>query len=71
MPTTDREKRLRSVESSIRRLTKERKVAPTIRELADDLGRSPGPVHKDLCSLQKENRVTWEQGTARTLRLVR
>ena len=49
----------------------DRGVAPTVRELSEELGlRSTAPMHRYLERLREEGRVSWERGKARTLRVV-
>lgn len=71
MPATEtRSQRLKQVVKTIRVLTREKKMPPTVRELADALGRSVSPVHKDLWTLRRDGAVTWEDNKPRTLRVV-
>jgi repressor LexA len=63
--------RQRDVVAAIRRLAKEHGYPPTIRELGDDLGiTTPNGVKQHLRLLARKGWVTWEEGKARTLRLV-
>jgi DNA-binding IclR family transcriptional regulator len=45
-------------------------VAPTVRELAAQLGFSPSAAHRYLERLREEGKVEWEPGKYRTLRVV-
>lgn len=53
-------------------LTKEKGYPPTIREIGDRVQlRSSSAPHRALRSLRAEGLVTWEEGSPRTLRIVR
>lgn len=63
--------RQREVVSAIRRLTRDRGYPPTIRELASEIDvAGPNGVKQHLRSMVRKGWVTWDQGKARTLRLV-
>jgi repressor LexA len=63
--------RQRQVVSAIRRLTRDRGYPPTIRELAEDLAiAGPNGVKQHLRFMARKGWVTWNEGKARTLRLV-
>ena len=63
--------RQRQVVSAIRRLTRGRGYPPTIRELAEDLAiAGPNGVKQHLRLMARKGWITWDQGKARTLRLV-
>lgn len=64
-------RRLNELMRAIRVLRKERQVPPTVRELAEHLGRPSSGVHHDLRTLRKDGRVEWEDRKPRTLRAVR
>jgi len=68
---TPRDARLKLLLSKLRSLTRENRHAPTVRELADAVGRSVSPVHKDLYALRRDGLVEWEDRKPRTLRIVR
>lgn len=56
---------------AIRTLTDRLGYAPTIRELADECGlHGPNSVKAHLEPLRRKGWVTWEDGKARTLRVV-
>jgi SOS-response transcriptional repressor LexA len=54
----------------LRRMIAEHGHSPTNRELAAELGVRSSAVHGSLLRLRALGRVTWEEGRARTLRVV-
>lgn len=55
----------------IRRMTRRDKRAPTVRELATEAGlQSASPMHRRLQKLRADGLVTWDEGRARTLRVL-
>lgn len=63
--------RQRDVAAAIRRLTAQHGYPPTIRELVDDLGLGgPNAVKQHLRLMARKGWVTWNEGKARTLRVV-
>lgn len=44
---------------------------PTVREIADAIGRSVSTTHKTLERLKEKGFITWEPTRCRTIRLVR
>lgn len=70
MTTSDLTARQEEVLDAIARLTTASGVPPTTRELASELGVHPNAVHGSLMRLRALDRVTWQEGRARTLRVV-
>ena len=63
--------RQRRVASAIRRLTRDRGYPPTIREVAVEVAiAGPNGVKQHLRLMARKGWITWDQGKARTLRLV-
>jgi repressor LexA len=63
--------RQREVVSAIRRLTRDRGYPPTIRELACEISvAGPNGVKQHLRLIARKGWVTWNEGKARTLRVV-
>jgi len=64
-------KRQRQVVDAIRMMTRQHGYPPTIREIEQAFGmRSPNSVKAHLNPLRRKGWVTWNDGQARTLRLV-
>lgn len=49
---------------------KENRYAPSVREVATYLGMGTAATHSRLSRLREENRLTWNEGETRTLRVV-
>lgn len=58
----------RELIDAIVRLTNERNIPPSIRELADVLGVTPHAIFERLECLHRKGAVTWEPGRRRTVR---
>lgn len=64
-----RVKRLDTVVKQIEVLTKKHRRPPTVRELADAVGRNVSNVHKDMHELKAAGRIHWATGQRGTLRV--
>jgi SOS-response transcriptional repressor LexA len=60
----------RAVLKSIVRLTAALGHPPTVREIAADIGVNPSDVQQKMWRLRRDGRVTWDEGRARTVRVV-
>jgi SOS-response transcriptional repressor LexA len=67
---TELSSRQEEVLDVLRRMIAAHGHPPTTRELAAELGVNPSAVHGSLLRLRALGRVTWEDGRARTLRVV-
>ena len=63
--------RLGELLTSIRRVRREKGMPPTLKELSEDSGRSVAAIHNDLRVLRTQEKVEWQDGRPRTLRIVR
>ncbi len=57
------------IPDAIRSFTVTHGYAPTVKELAERIGKSVGWTHAALVSLRRDGYVEWESGVPRTLRL--
>lgn len=60
----------RDVLRAIRALIRSRGYSPSVREIADRLGVNVGDVHSKLARLRRDGMVRWDDGKARTIRVI-